>query len=191
MENIPFVSSSRFAPELPLSFQWSKFFALSSNRQATRPRFSPLGKFPLLVGLGFLFAHSALAPTPNFVQGNYAAPNNGSPGNSTAQSVTVPFQAAQTVGDLNVVVVGWNDATAQVSSLTDSKGNIYKLAVGPTLQTGSVALSQSIYYAQNISTAAAGANTVTLTFNKGAIYPDIRILEYSGIDPVSPVDVSV
>jgi hypothetical protein len=104
--------------------------------------------------------------------------------------VTVTYTAAQTVGNLNVVIVGWNDTTAKVSSLTDSKGNVYQLAVGPTVLTGSNPVSQSIYYAKNISAATAGANTVTVTFNAAAYYPDVRILEYSGIDAISPVDVS-
>ena len=88
------------------------------------------------------------------------------------------------------MIVGWNDATTQVSSVMDSKGNVYQLAVGPTVLTGSPALSQSIYYAKKISAAMAGANSVTVNFTAVANYPDIRILEYSGIDPVSPVDVS-
>ena len=47
------------------------------------------------------------------------------------------YKAAQTAGNLNVVIVGRSDATSQVSSVTDSKGNVYQLAVGPTVQTGS------------------------------------------------------
>ncbi len=47
-----------------------------------------------------------------------------------------------------MVVVGWNDGTAVVSSVTDSKGNVYTRAVGPTTVSGQ--LSQSIYYAKNI-----------------------------------------
>jgi hypothetical protein len=139
------------------------------------------------------FAASSQAPPPppppppptgpQYVQGNYAVP-------STAQTtVTVPYTGAQTVGDLNVVVVGWNDTIAQVSSVTDSKGTVYQLAVGPTLLSGS--LSQSIYYAKNIPAAPAGTNAVTVTFNTAAIYADIRILEYSGIDQTSPLDVAV
>jgi hypothetical protein len=131
-----------------------------------------------------LFAFSALASTPNFVQGNSAVPQ-------TAQTqVTVGYSAAQSVGDLNVVVVGWNDASAQVSSLTDSKGNVYRLAVGPTVLTGTAPLSQAVYYAQNITAALAGANTVTVRFNAAAGNPDIRILEYSGLDQTSPLDAS-
>src|SRR5262249_60802853 len=97
---------------------------------------------------------------------------------STPQStVTVTFSGAQTAGNLNVVAVGWNDTTAQVSSVTDSKGNVYARAVGPVTLSGT--LSQSIYYAKNIGTAAAGSNKVTVAFSQAAAYPDIRILEYS------------
>jgi len=104
--------------------------------------------------------------------------------------VSSPFKSAQKVGDLNVVIVGWNDSSAQVTSLSDSKGNVYHLAVGPTVLTGSVPLSQAVYYAQNISAATAGANTVSVTFNAAAVSVDLRILEYSGLDPLSPLDVS-
>src|SRR5262249_11540787 len=37
--------------------------------------------------------------------------------------------------------------------------------------------------------AAAGANTVTVTFSAAAAFPDMRILEYGGVDATSPVDV--
>jgi hypothetical protein len=151
-----------------------------------RPPGRSPAKFHILAGLGTLFlTSSALAANPTFVQGAFLAP-------STPQSkVTVPFIKAQTAGDCNVVVVGWNDATAQVSSITDSKGNVYQLAVGPTVLTGATALSQSIYYAKNIAAAAVGANTVTLNFTVAAAYPDVRILEYRGLDPLNPLDVVV
>jgi hypothetical protein len=48
--------------------------------------------------------------------------------------------------------------------------------------------TQSIYYAKNIVAASSGANTVTVTFNGSARYPDIRILEYSGLDTTNPLD---
>ena len=116
---------------------------------------------------------------------NYAAPQ-------TAQtSATVTYKAAQGAGDLNVVVVGWNDSTATVTSVTDVKGNVYALAVGPTIQPGPAGgggLSQAIYYAKNIAGAAASGNTVTVRFSAAATYPDVRVLEYSGLDPTSPLD---
>jgi hypothetical protein len=109
-------------------------------------------------------------------------------GPSTVQASSPTAVAAyplpQTAGDLNVVAVGWADATSSVSSVTDSLGNIYTRAVGPTAG-GSI--QQSIYYARNV---AAGNNTVTATFNQSAAYPDIRILEYSGLDPNTPLDVT-
>ena len=123
--------------------------------------------------------------TISYVQGNYAVPH------PSATTVAVPFNAAQAAGDLNVVVVGWNDTTAAVSSVTDSSGNKYALAVGPTLYSSSTEpFSQSIYYAKNIAAAGAGANSVTVTFSTAAVAPDIRILEYSGADPNNPVDVT-
>src|SRR5262249_41385176 len=89
---------------------------------------------------------------------------------------------------LNVVVVGWNDSTATVSSVTDVSLNTYSLAVGPTVITGTA--SQSIYYAKNIVAATSGNNKVTVKFSTPATYPDIRILEYSGADTANPVDVT-
>ena len=65
--------------------------------------------------------------TIKFIQGNYQAPQ------SSSTSVAVTYTAAQSAGDLNVVVVGWNDASTTVSSVTDTSGNTYTLAVGPTV----------------------------------------------------------
>ena len=122
------------------------------------------------------------ASTITYAQGNSATPQ------SSQTSVTVTFTAAQTAGDLNVVVVGWNNTTATVSKVSDTSNNTYTLAVGPTIQSG--VASQSIYYAKNIAAAAAGANIVTVTFSSAAAFPDIRILEYKGADPNNPVDVT-
>lgn len=118
----------------------------------------------------------------SFVQGNYADPQ------ASLTTVTVPFTSAQAAGDLNVIVVAWKDSTATVHQITDSKGNTYTLAVGPTVISG--AASQSIYYAKNIAAAVAGSNSVTVTFSTSAKNPDVRISEYSGADTSSPVDVT-
>ncbi len=122
------------------------------------------------------------APTISYIQENYSAPQ------SPQTTVKVTYTAAQVTGDLNVVAVGWNDSTATVSTVTDTTGNVYTRAVGPTAISG--VESQSIYYAKNIAAAGAGANSVTVTFSTAAAYPDIRILEYSGADPNNPVDVT-
>ena len=142
-----------------------------------------LNAITILVGAPILlYANIALA-TPAFVQGNYAVPQ------SSQSSVTVPYTTSQGTGDLNVVIIGWNDTTAQITSVTDTTGNVYQLAIGPTQVNGS--LSQSIFYAKNIMPASASANAVTVTFSAAAVYPDIRVLEYSSIDPLNPVDVLV
>jgi hypothetical protein len=135
------------------------------------------------------FSNSAVAsgtytigatPTIAFVQSAYAVPQ-------TAQStVTVTYSLPQQAGDLNVVAIGWSDSTSSVTSVTDSKGNSYAPAIAPTVQSG--VQTQVIYIAKNIVAASAGANSVTVRFSTAVRFPDIRILEYSGLDPVSPLD---
>jgi hypothetical protein len=103
---------------------------------------------------------------------------------SPVASVKVTYPQAQTAGDVNLVVVGWDDTSATVQSVTDSLGNTYALAVGPVKGT---ALTQSIYYAKNIL---AGSNSITVTFSQAATYPDVRILEYKGLSTTAPLDVT-
>ncbi len=119
-------------------------------------------------------------PSVAFVQGTYNAPQGNAP------SVAATFTGAQAAGDLNIVVIGWNDTTATVKTVTDSKGNAYTLAAGPTQLSGIA--TQSIYYAKSIAGAAANANKVTVAFNGSAAYPDLRILEYSGAPATNPID---
>jgi Pectate lyase superfamily protein len=108
-------------------------------------------------------------------------------GTGTAVSVTYP--SAQHAGDLNVVLIAWLDSTSSVQSVTDSSGNTYVAAGGPTRDSGVAA--QQIYYAKNITSAAAKTNTVTVTFGEAVSDSDIRIAEYSGIDPVNAYDGGV
>src|SRR5213078_2873945 len=133
--------------------------------------------------VGGLGLPPALAATISFVQVNAATPQ------TPQTTVAVTYPAAQAAGDLNIVVVGWNDATRSVSSVTDTKSNVYSPAVGLTVNAAG-GLSQMIYYAKNIAAAPAGGNTVTVTFNGPAAFPDIRILEYSGAGVTAPVDVT-
>jgi hypothetical protein len=134
------------------------------------------GALPGSLANGFTYSAPAGA-TIKYVQGNYATPQQ------PQTSVTVPFNTVQSAGDLSVVVVGWNDGTSLVDSVTDSAGNPYELAVGPTVLSGTA--SQAIYYARNI---AGGTNSVTVSFSVPAVSADIRVLEYQGADQYSPVD---
>jgi hypothetical protein len=127
---------------------------------------------------GYTYTTSTGGGPIAFVQLNYAVPS------APSASVPVTYTLAQTAGNLNIVAVGWNDTTSTVSTISDTRGNTYTLAVGPTTGTG---LRQSIYYAKNI---AAGSNTITVTFNQAAPYVDVRIFEYSGLDASNPLDVT-
>ena len=132
-----------------------------------------------------VFMPCSLTAAISYVQGNYSCPQ------SPQTSMAVTYTKAQVAGDLNVVVIGWNDATATIASVTDTAGNQYLRAGNPTIRTGNPAISQSIYYAKNIASAAASANAVTVAFSVAAAFPDIRILEYAGLDLANPLDVFV
>ncbi len=124
------------------------------------------------------YSTTSTPATPAFVQVAASTPQ------TSQTTVTTAFSQAQTAGNLNVVVVGWNNATSNITSVTDSRGNAYQLAAATTR---SGVISQAIYYAKNI---AAGANTVTVTLNTATPYVDVRIAEYAGLDPINPLDVT-
>ena len=130
----------------------------------------------LVFAILFLANTTLFASGPTFVQVKSTT-------QTASASVAVTYTVAQTAGNLNVVAVMWGDTTSTVSSVTDSKGNIYALAVGPTKASG---LTSAIYYAKNI---ASGSNTVTVKFNQTASYPNVNVLEYSGLDTANPLDV--
>jgi hypothetical protein len=171
-------------------------FATSTATTYISVGLAPLSSYSYRIratdGVGNLSGYSNIAtattlPTPPppivpaFIQVNSATPQ------SSVASVMVPYTGVQTAGNLDVVIVGWSDNKASVTSVTDTKGNVYNLAVGPTLGAG---ITQAIYYSANIGAAAAGANQVKVTFSPAATTPDVRVLEYSGIDPANPLDTT-
>jgi hypothetical protein len=103
-----------------------------------------------------------------------------------APTIKLSFAKAQSAGDLVVVAVGWNDATSAVTQVSDSRGNVYVLAVGPTRKPPN--LTQSIYYAKGVASAAAGANTLAVAFDASANAIDVRAVEYSGLSTSAPLD---
>jgi len=121
--------------------------------------------------LGASAKYTITSAAIGFVQVNAATP----PTPPNVQSVLVPFPQPQTAGNMNVVVVGWNDATSDVASITDSNNNSYLPAIG---LTRGINLSQRIYYATNILP---GPNTVTVNFSQAVPFPDVRVLEYTGV----------
>jgi len=172
--NFPPWSDSRVPASFPLtcSDRW-QLNLLYSGRRSQMLRLIGLRAGLLVAAVCCLIAAATTvraASTPiSFVQVASATPQ------IATTTVNVSYPEAQTAGDMNVVVVGWNDTTATIQTVNDSAGNSYQLAIGPTSGT---ALRQSIYYAPNI---VAGANTVTVTFSQAASFPDVRVLEYQGI----------
>ena len=148
--------------------------------------------FPSVLLLSLLF--------PALVAGQVPLVQITNNGGVVYQSVVQVAYGAQIAGDLNVVVVGWNDISSTINSVTDSAGNTYVLAAGtvsippPAPGSSPVGASQAIYYAKNIVASPAG-NTVSVTFNSNTGAQDVRILEYGtsggGADPVSPLDTSI
>ncbi len=115
-----------------------------------------------------------------FVQVSAATPQ------TNQSSVSVVYTGGQTAGNTNILAIGWNNATSNITSVTDSAGNVYELAVPTARGSG---ISQAIYYAKNIKAAPAATNIVTVTFDTSTPYVDIRATEYSGLDPINPFDV--
>src|SRR5271167_2719169 len=90
------------------------------------PKLAPLVLLAAVALAGWLHPAPLLATSAiTYVQSNYATPQ------TPQATVRVTFSTAQAAGDLNVVVVGWNDTIAAVSAVTDTSGNTYALAVGP------------------------------------------------------------
>jgi IPT/TIG domain len=139
------------------------------------------------------FLTSMLFPTSAAGQATAVQVNSNPFVSVFTNSVAVPYSIAQTVGNLNIVVVGWNDTTDSIASVTDTNGNTYTLVAStlasslPAPGASQETVSQAIYYAKNIK---AGPNTVTVTFNENTLKQSVRIVEYSGLDPVNPVDSS-
>ncbi len=99
-------------------------------------------------------------------------------------TVRVRFSKAQAAGNTNVLVIGWNDDTSRIVSVSDSAGNTYRVAAATVRGQD---LSQAMYYASNVK---GGSNSVTVTFSGAVPFADISAAEYSGLDASAPFDGS-
>jgi hypothetical protein len=113
---------------------------------------------------------------PAFIQQAYATPQ------SPQVTVSVPYPQGQTAGNANILAIGWNDAVAGITNVSDSASNTYQIGV-PTFRGNG--MSQAIYYCPNIKS---GTNTVTVKFNQPAIFVDLRVTEYSGLSQTNTFD---
>ena len=152
-------------PPRPTARPWNTTTATNGTHTLTARARDAAGNTTTSAPVTVTVANAVTTTPPAFVQVNAAMPQ------TNQSSVAVTYTGAQTAGDTNILAIGWNNATSNITSVTDSAGNTYQLAV-PTARGSGV--SQAIYYATNIKAAAAGTNTVTATFNTATPYVDIR-----------------
>ena len=124
-----------------------------------------------LQAVSFAVASNASTPTPIFEQGD----SYGNSANSTTAAAT--FSHPVSAGNLIVVALCYQ-STAVTASITDSQGNTYATAIGPTV-SGTLGFSNYIFYAVAGSS---GTNTITATLSNIAIYRRLLIHEYQGVD---------
>ena len=144
-----------------------------------------LAHLPLLA-LCAALAGSALVPPPAQAAARRAFVQKRDVEIRSGGSASVAFARPNKAGNLIVVYVVWDNGDPV--SLTDSRGNTYASAGGPT-QSPSDSTNSQIFYASDV---AGGANTVTASFatpiaSRAALY----VHEYSEIAPVAPFDAAV
>jgi len=109
-------------------------------------------------------------------------------GTSTNVILNRAFAANVGPGNLIVVWIWYNSAVQRVSSVTDSAGNTYQSAIGPTLGAGGLAtLQQEIWFAKNVL---GGAGLIVTANFSGKFTAEkaIAAFEYKGADQISPLD---
>lgn len=132
-------------------------------------------------------AHGNTATQPLQIQVNSTpAPiflvQSSSGAGSGVSTLSQAFPTANTAGNLIIAFVRMS-TTSQAVQISDTSGNVYQDAVQ---QAQSADGHQThIFYAANI---ASGVNTVTVSFSETNNHPWLAIYEYSGLDPVSPLD---
>src|SRR5262249_54985659 len=100
-------------------------------------------------------------------------------------SATVKLGKPNVAGNLLVAYVVWDNGGA--ASVSDTLGNVWASAVGPTQAPGDPNSAQ-IFYAAN---ARAGRNTITATFATPVVARGVlHVFEYRGFDRTAPVDAT-
>jgi chitodextrinase len=103
------------------------------------------------------------------------------------KTVSIAFSAPSTAGNLIVAYVVYDNSGA--ATISDTGGNVYQSAVGPTPFGAGNSWRAQIFYAKNIT---GGAVKVTATFSTAiSSFGLIYVHEYSGLDSVNPVDAVI
>jgi hypothetical protein len=99
---------------------------------------------------------------------------------------TITLPGPSTAGNLIVLGINIDSTSITVSSVTDSKSNMYTPALGPT--DWQPTERSWTYYASNIA-GGGGAITITVTYSSPPpTYSELYAAEYSGVATASPVD---
>jgi hypothetical protein len=101
-------------------------------------------------------------------------------------ATTATFPGPSNPGDLIVVSSYWSSQAVSVTSVTDTKGNTYNLAIGPT-NWGGASYRGATYYASNIAGGGA-ATTITITYSGAQGGTITFAAEYSGVATFNPLD---
>lgn len=119
---------------------------------------------------------------PSFVQETAAL-------NGTANPSIISLSAASTSGNLIIVAVTHDNQRANVSSITDNKGNTYTRAIsGMDWGTNGNQARSELWYAANITGGGTPvAATVSLSASPNS-FVQLHISEYSGLATTAPLD---
>ena len=104
---------------------------------------------------------------------------------ANVSSMQLAYKYPESVGNLNVVVVQTSNTSATLQSVSDSDGNAYQLAIGPTTSAGS---QQWMYYAPTIKASNSngkGSNTVSVTFSDQVSHADMTTFELAGVNALA------
>lgn len=97
---------------------------------------------------------------------------------SVSNTLTAAYTSDVTAGNLLIVATAYPMNTPYTATITDSMGNSYSTAVGPTDSTA-LFFRNYIHYTVATST---GPNTVTFTTSGAIDFRRLLIHEYSGVD---------
>jgi hypothetical protein len=105
--------------------------------------------------------------------------------NSAAGQPQISVLLGQPAAEGNLIVVALDYRGAELASIADSQGNTFTLA-GSEVTSPNGARTR-MYFANNIK---GGTDQVTVALDGNADILEINVAEYSGADPVSPLDAS-
>jgi hypothetical protein len=134
----------------------------------------------VLVLCGVQICTASDSPAAHYVQGGMGA-------SSDEAEIAATFPSWQVAGDLNLVFVTILDSNAAVTSVVDSRANLYR-RVGSVARAGA---AQFVYMATNIVGAYARANTVRVGFSAVVPRASVAVAEYHGVKSVPALDRSL